>query len=160
MRLVKEDDTVDGVKVVPIYQILSNGSLQDLGEKPVRIQARSTNTSIYQDDRDVDLQKRIGDVHSWLGSNVIDLTQQPATNGSWVPYVRNLIGLTDITPTDPDAEATPLEVPLSSLITLSTKCSHMTTETFPWVEDGCWFLPDIEGNKGKDEHNSTMLQMR
>ena len=154
LRQLDEDDSGDpnGFRIIPVFRLLSSYR-KSLGENPIYIQARSNNWIIGYDHRDENNRHERVNLDIWLGSDVIQLAENPMTKGTWLPYVRTLIGLSDDPPAQTTGHATPIQLPLSSLILLFLKCSNTKTETFPFVgEDGHWRLPTIEGNQGGDEH--------
>lgn len=109
----------------------------------------------YEQNKGENKERDIPDtnLNEWLGDDIVELAQSRFANGSWLPYVRNLLGLTDIEPPHPNTVITPIELPLSSLIVLFLKCSNVETKSFLSIDSaGNWTLPAIEGNQGRDEH--------
>jgi hypothetical protein len=145
-----------GVRRLYIYQIITGGYRKGYEETRVSIQARTTNLVIHYDDRAEGKKNDTEDIHVWLGKDVVELAKKGNTMGTWVPYVRDLIGLSHIastTITDVAADPTPITINLSALVLLFLKCSNVDTASFPCVgDDGMWRMPEIEGNRGKDEH--------
>jgi len=162
---VDQQDGLDCVKALPIYRIISLGYRKGTAENRVALQSRSTNLTVwYQERNGIDWYKQNKDenkerttiltsLNEWLGNETVELAQSHTANGSWVPYVRNLIGLTDIETPKSNTPITPIDLPLSSLIVLFLKCSNTETTSFLSVDNaGDWVLPAIEGNQGKDQH--------
>jgi hypothetical protein len=160
-----QQEGMDCVTVLPIYRIISLGYRKGIAENQVAVQSRSTNLIVWYDERygiDWSEQKKGKDEertqsttspNGWLGSETVELAQSPTANGSWVPYVRNLVGLTDIEPPESNTPITPIDLPLSSLIVLFLKCSNTETTSFLSVDStGNWILPAVEGNQGEDQH--------
>jgi hypothetical protein len=160
-----QQDDSDCITTLPVYRIISLGYRKGIAENRVTLQCRSTNCTLWYDERNgVDWSRQnIGEntertatvtgLNEWLGSEIVELAQSRAANGSWVPYVRNLLGLTDTELLQPNTPITPIQIPLSSLIVLFLKCSNMSTTSFLSVDSaGNWALPVIEGNQGIDEH--------
>jgi hypothetical protein len=163
LSLLQEDQAegsatngMTSLRILPIYRILSLGYRKELQENPVALQSRSTTLTIWyqnKEGKDRYHPTEITDLNEWLGTEIIQLAKSHSTKGSWIPYVRNLIGLSDTIMAGTTGSATRIELPLSSLIVLFLKCSNASTKTFPTVDsNGCWVLPAIEGNQGKDEH--------
>ena len=162
---VDQQDGLDCFEALPIYRIVSIGYRQGIAENQVALQSRSTSLWVWYDERygiDWSEQRKGEDkertqsttiLNEWLGSKTVELAQSRIANGSWVPYVRNLLGITDIEPPQSNTPITPVDLPLSSLIVLFLKCSNTETTSFLSVDsEGNWTLPAIEGNRGKDEH--------
>jgi len=161
----EDSDVSDDVKTLPIYRILSLGFRKGMDESQVSLQSRSTSLTVWYDERkEFDWYEKGKSVEKegaltttnlagWLGSDIINLAQTSAATGSWVPYVRNLLGVTDLEPPHPQSPITPIRLPLSSLLVLFLKCSNTETTSFVSVDSaGNWQLPTIDGNQGKDTH--------
>jgi len=156
-----ERDGLDCIKTLPIYRIVELGYRKGIAENRVTLQSRSPTLTIWYDERNgVDWYDQNNGENSpdtslneWLGEDIVELAQSRSANGSWLPYVRNLLGLTDIEPPQPNTPITPIELSLSSLIVLFLKCSNVETKSFLSVDSaGNWILPAVEGNQGRDEH--------
>ena len=144
------DHPTEPLRFLPIYQILRFGYRDGLGEKKVSIQARSTSPGVSYHDYDDNGGFHHAQPEVWLGADIIKLAEKPTTSGTWVPYVRNLLGLSDL---DMTGEPATITIPLSALIILFLKCSNTSTVSFPEVgDDGIWKYPKIEGNQGSDQH--------
>lgn len=160
-----QQDGSDYITAMPIYRIISLGYRKGIVENRVALQSRSTNLTLWYDQRNgidwseqnkgenKDRTTTVTSLNEWLGSETVELAQSRTANGSWVPYVRNLLGLTDIELLQPNTPITPIQIPLSSLIVLFLKCSNIETTSFLSVDSaGNWILPAIEGNQGIDQH--------
>jgi len=156
---------LDCITALPIYRIISLGYRKGIAENRVALEARSTNLTLWYQERngidwyeqdkgkDKDRTETLTTLNEWLGNENVELAQSRFANGSWVPYVRNLLGLTEIEPPQPDTPVTPINLPLSSLIVLFLKCSNLGTTSFLSVDNaGDWTMPAIEGNQGRNRH--------
>jgi len=136
-----------------------------MDENQVSLQSRSTSLTVwyqkrkgfdwYEKSESDEKERTMIDTNlgEWLGSDIVNLAQTSAATGSWVPYVKNLLGVTDLEPHHPQSPITPIRLPLSSLLVLFLKCSNTETTSFVSVDSaGNWKLPTIDGNKGKDTH--------
>ena len=158
-------DGLNCITALPIYRIISLGYRKGIAENRVALQARTTNLTVwyqerngidwYEQNNDEDKERDIPStgLDQWLGDDIVELAQSRSANGSWLPYVRNLLGLTEIEPPQPNTPITPINLPLSSLIVLFLKCSNLGTTSFLSVYNaGDWTMPAIEGNQGRNRH--------